>query len=585
MTSFPEISTVRPRPSAQAKNIYELFAGKVFRVPDYQRMFAWSKKNWDDFWNDIKEGLLTETEHYWGTITLQATDDMKYCRDRDTWFKVYEVVDGQQRITTIYLFLLALSNVGSRPAIKENYIKCSDIYRLELSSLNNKYLKSLIDGEKLEPTTKTNRLLKDALEYLEGQVKTYGIFDKLSEYIQRITFSLEFVVQNQTLAVKTFETLNDRGKPLTLLDKTKSLLMFYSYRYIKESAISDTINRAFGDILTNYDIIKEVGERTQIDYIRGRGFSENELLRFFYHYFASYANSKFSLQHAYFYDIAAESVFDGFIKPSCIILKDDRTRLQGFILEFLENFEKFVQAFKRIIDRVEHDCRIKKLFSFLGLSTRVYPLIISLESEGFLDDIMLHMIESLDLRVYKVRGTEPRADLYNFVVSQVKNTHDPTQINNNIRWFIVRFMPDSEFQAYLSRWISNNPAVKYILWEFEKQKNPVFNDCDFDFYEKLQVEHVFPVTLSFSLPAYGFDGDNEYWENIYKLGNLILLEKNINIRVSNKAIMEKSRDYLDSNIPSTKELGFKISNYGLFKNDVSNKTSEITNFCLSKWNY
>ena len=43
------------RPSAQAKNVYELFAGKVFRVPDYQRNYAWEKKNWEDFWNDIKE--------------------------------------------------------------------------------------------------------------------------------------------------------------------------------------------------------------------------------------------------------------------------------------------------------------------------------------------------------------------------------------------------------------------------------------------------------------------------------------------------------------------------------------------------
>jgi len=37
---------------------------KVFRVPDYQRNYAWEKKNWEDFWNDIKEGLSTSTEHY-----------------------------------------------------------------------------------------------------------------------------------------------------------------------------------------------------------------------------------------------------------------------------------------------------------------------------------------------------------------------------------------------------------------------------------------------------------------------------------------------------------------------------------------
>ena len=37
------------RPNAQAKNVFELFAGKVFRVPDYQRNYAWEKKNFEKF--------------------------------------------------------------------------------------------------------------------------------------------------------------------------------------------------------------------------------------------------------------------------------------------------------------------------------------------------------------------------------------------------------------------------------------------------------------------------------------------------------------------------------------------------------
>ena len=95
------------KPSAEARDIDELFAGKIFRVPNYQRNYAWDKKNWNDFWNDIREGLETNTEHYWGTITLKVTDETYYCEEEDKYFKVYEVVDGQQRLTTIYLFLLA----------------------------------------------------------------------------------------------------------------------------------------------------------------------------------------------------------------------------------------------------------------------------------------------------------------------------------------------------------------------------------------------------------------------------------------------------------------------------------------------
>jgi len=56
--------TTISKPNAEARDIDELFAGKIFRVPDYQRSYSWESMNWVDFWNDIKEGLETETEHY-----------------------------------------------------------------------------------------------------------------------------------------------------------------------------------------------------------------------------------------------------------------------------------------------------------------------------------------------------------------------------------------------------------------------------------------------------------------------------------------------------------------------------------------
>lgn len=256
-------STVKP--NAEARDIDELFAGKIFKIPNYQRNYAWTEKNWEDFWNDIKEGLETGTEHYWGTITLKATNEQYRCVEEDQYFKVYEVVDGQQRLTTIYLFLLALSNKG-KPILKKRFIKCGDIYRLELGGLNHQFLKDLVDEKDPTPTIKTNKLLKKCLEYFENQIHSFGRLDELSKYLQKITFSLEFVVQDQTLAVKAFESLNDRGKPLTLLDKTKSYLMFISLRYLKNNNLNETINKVFGNVFANYDVIKEIGEQENIDY-------------------------------------------------------------------------------------------------------------------------------------------------------------------------------------------------------------------------------------------------------------------------------------------------------------------------------
>jgi len=569
------------RPSAQAKNVYELFAGKVFRVPDYQRNYAWEKKNWEDFWNDIKEGLLTKTKHYWGTIALKSTDESLYCSEKDIPFNLFEVVDGQQRITTIYLFLLALANVG-KPALRESFIKCGNIYRLELGGLNNKFLKDLVDGKNPSPAIKTNKLLKECLEYFENQIRSFNRLDKLSEYLQNITFSLEFVVQDQTLAVKAFESLNDRGKPLTLLDKTKSYLMFVSLRYLNNK-LNGQINTAFGNVFTNYDIIKEIGEQENIDYIKSNRFSEDELLRFFYHYFAHYSISKYSLPVGYDYDATANDVFEIFLKKSCEHLRNKPSDLENLVKEFLEEIENFTSSFKRMIEKVEKDCSFKKLFGFLGLNTRVYPLIISLELKGWLNNSMINIIEALDLRVYKVRGTDPRAKLYREVISQIKTTTNPGDIKNGIASFINEFVPDPLFQHYLNQNIYDNPATKFILWEYEKHKDPGFDDCKYDLYMDCQKEHIFAQNPKPTFPSYGFSNEEKYFDNIDRLGNLCLLETKLNKQCQNKLINQKVQYYQQSVINRTKQLGFDIYNKGFNKSEIDKITQDIIDFCLKRW--
>jgi uncharacterized protein with ParB-like and HNH nuclease domain len=571
------------RPSAQAKNIYELFAGKVFKVPDYQRSYSWTEKNWEDFWNDIKEGLLTDTEHYWGTITLKATGKTLYCEEKEIPFNLYEVVDGQQRITTIYLFLLALANVSNKSALRDSFIKCgNDIYRLELGGLNGQFLKDLVDGKNPQPHIKTNKLLKQCLEYFENQIRAFNRLNDLSRYLQDKTFSLEFIVQDQTLAVKAFESLNDRGRPLTLLDKTKSYLMFMSLRYLG-GKFNRFINDVFGNVFINYDIIKELGEQENISYIKSNRFTEDELLRFFYHYFARSAIQKYNLPVGYDFDATANDVFEIFLKATCNHLKNNQKSLEDFIRDFLDSINKFVFSFKDIISQVEKDCKFKKLFSFLGLNTRIYPLIISLKVENLLNDRMLELIETLDIRVYKVRGTDPRARLYREVISQIKINPNYTHIENGIKSFINEFMPDPLFQYYLNQNIYDNSATKFILWEYEKYKDPSFDNCNTSIYADCQKEHIFAQNPKPTFPSYGFNTEEEYFANIHRLGNLCLLEEMFNKQCKNKLPNQKVQYYQQSAIPRTKQLGYQVSNREFSKNDIDNITKDIIRFCLNRW--
>lgn len=555
MADAPQINTVRG-----------LFLEKVFKIPNYQRSYAWEREHRVDFWNDVMDMLGMDVQHYWGTITLWKTSRTEEDKSTLSEFTVYKVVDGQQRLTTMVLFILALCRVREqREPLWQDYIKSGGIYRIELGGLNEQFLKELIDGDEAptEPALRTNQLLRDALDYFENQIRAYaddgGDLDRLAMYFTGKSQALEFPVEDEKMAIRAFQSLNDRGKDLTLLDKAKSFLMFYSSRYLGDE-LNDTINEAFGQVFREYDYIVAGAEEAQIAYIinpRYR-FSEDEVLRFFYHYFARYAADQYPLiDLPYRYRISTEGVFKRFLKPACQALQGHADELRRFITDFLESFVKFVKGFRNLVDKASPNnvtSPYRKLFSFLGLSATVYPLILSLEAEGLLDDKddLLSLIEALDVRVYKVRGTDPRADLYKKAISRIKATSSSRA--HKIRSFAKDFMDDDEFRLYLSRRMHKNPATKYVLWEFEKHQFPSFDEWDFDLYagpDGVQIEHVLPVEPIFDFPAYGFSDEPDYQSSIHKLGNLTLLEESINKRVGNRTPKGKAdaRGYFSSKVP------------------------------------
>ena len=95
-----------PRP------LNSLFEKKPFRIPDYQRGYAWQPEQLKDFWEDLMN-LPKNRNHYTGVLTLkQASSDIEkedeeYFLVKDRSFNLYHVVDGQQRLTTFVIFLQA----------------------------------------------------------------------------------------------------------------------------------------------------------------------------------------------------------------------------------------------------------------------------------------------------------------------------------------------------------------------------------------------------------------------------------------------------------------------------------------------
>ena len=87
------------------KTLQTLFADRVFRIPHYQRFYSWQKKQRDDLFNDLRK-LAERTDdnhHFMATIVCHKTNKVTPVGSKE--YRLYDVVDGQQRLTSLIMIL------------------------------------------------------------------------------------------------------------------------------------------------------------------------------------------------------------------------------------------------------------------------------------------------------------------------------------------------------------------------------------------------------------------------------------------------------------------------------------------------
>ena len=99
----------------QKENIKEFFQGeKQYSIPVYQRAYSWEEQNWRAFFEDLQEATKGENHYFFGNVLLEKSKE-------DT--SKIDIIDGQQRITTIVIFVRAMLNVLEKRAKKERLDK------------------------------------------------------------------------------------------------------------------------------------------------------------------------------------------------------------------------------------------------------------------------------------------------------------------------------------------------------------------------------------------------------------------------------------------------------------------------------
>lgn len=225
--------------------------GLAYRVPRFQRDYSWTQDEWDDLWQDIQGTLAGgEPAHYMGYLVLQTQDN-----------KAFHVIDGQQRMTTLSLMVLAVlralqdlvesgveaeNNQRRIDQLRNTYIGFLDPVtlvaqnKLTLNRNNDGYYKDyLVPLQKLPQRglRASEHLLRKSFEWFSRQVRDAYAADRkgatLAKFIDEVSDKLFFTVitvTDELNAFKVFETLNARGVRLSPTDLLKNYLFSVVHR-------------------------------------------------------------------------------------------------------------------------------------------------------------------------------------------------------------------------------------------------------------------------------------------------------------------------------------------------------------------
>ena len=262
------------------ENVAKVFGRDKFSIPQYQRDYAWKRQNFVDLWEDLEEAIESKDSqgHFLGTIVVAPNKENS---------QIFDIIDGQQRTTTIFMLLYALiCKSENKENLKTKFLLDEGgKLKLEVAPQNQEFFEKLLNQAeeghntelKNEADTQGKKNLYEVFQSILDKVANFDS-NKAKVYIE----SLEAMIlmwleeQNSGRAIRTFQSVNDRGVPLNLLDKLKSLLIYYSNRYCKGD-LDEKINNDFGDI---FKIFLQIEEHKYISSIGNQQFSESDIFRY-----------------------------------------------------------------------------------------------------------------------------------------------------------------------------------------------------------------------------------------------------------------------------------------------------------------
>lgn len=510
--------------------------GLRYEIPKFQRDYSWEAEHWDDLWQDIRALLADEdNEHYMGYLVLQTSNN-----------KEFQIIDGQQRLTTMSLLILstlkclkelvdsgieAENNLKRKDSLLNSYIGYVNPVtlisnnKLKLNRNSDDYYKQHLVLLKELPLRNTNSSEKQMREcfnwYYDRIKKEFNTGESLAAFIDNIVDKLFFTVievTDQLNAFKVFETLNARGVQLSSADLLKNYLFFVVDETKPHISEIEELENIWSKI------VGKLGEQKFEDY-----------LRYYWNSINKSVGKKNLFKNVKGNIKSKEQVFE--------LIRNLNDTADLYLA--IQNPE---DEFWRDKPEIRKSLKELKLFQIRQINSLFLSALRNLEVENFRK--LAKICSVISFRYNIIGGLNPNAqeDVYNTVA---------LKISSNKRFEVADFqsiyVSDLNFENDFStkefkNTTRNHKIVKYILSKIEvyQHKNEIDPESDL-----FTIEHILPENADDTWGNFTFEEINR---SVYRMGNLTLLERKLNREAGQKGYVEKIVLFAQSNSELTKTL-------------------------------
>lgn len=548
--------------------IRKMMAGNKIVVPAYQRAYSWDtpvekldrNTQTDVFLSDLEEYSISNANspYYFGHFLFEEKD------------QTFNVIDGQQRITTIVIFLSALfaklkkiRGLSEKEEVcLEDMVKRRNAIRfLTVGYDNQLFIDYVIDQTKFDHNgleTESSRRIARAFDFFKKHLskKKDDYLVKMLSIISDATCTTHKVT-NESEAIQMFIFQNSRGKQPSNLEIVKAQFMHHVHLYGKDS---DEVDILVGELKDRFEkIYKSI---SSIEY----RINEDDVLLY--------------TLRVHFNSLFEANSLDKINK----ILADGNKIdfIRSFTRSLSTSFEHLSQFFGR--DERENFA-IHSLISLGGIAVAI-PFVIKAYRYDLPLDAIGELSSSLESLVLRHRLIGTRAD----ITSRIKDVFEEfTEVDKNISPIVehIKWMKTTT-EWWWSYWNNDklneslqgeiNPSVaKFLLWKYEislekKGKNG-YSLTRFDRIISPELEHISPKTEPESKP-HGYDNYDEEFKNEYLncLGNYLLLSKSHNCAVGNIPLTEKLATYVHNE--QQREVNGLVPANGIWSKELIQKRKE-----------